>query len=146
MCLCKERGWKNKLPSLVSQARSQGASTASASQVGRPDEFTEEKFHRYLLEFIVVDDQVCLHLLLFSHSLYLCFLLSNYKSLSVVDCPEFRRLLLLLQSELLDSQILHQTKLHDLLLQAWAQYFKGLRRDLAACLCHFLWDLSLFIF
>jgi len=139
--LAKERNWKNMLPSFASQARSQGANEASA---GRRDEFTEEKFHRYLLEFIVVDDQVRLHLSLFSHSLCLCFLLLNYKSLNVVECPEFRRLLLLLRSDLMDTQIPHRTKLHELLLQAWAQHFKNLRCDLAACLPHFLWDLFSF--
>ena len=139
--LAKERNWKNMLPSFASQARSQGANEASA---GRRDEFTEEKFHRYLLEFIVVDDQVRLHLSLFSHSLCLCFLLLNYKSLNIIECPEFRCLLLLLRSDLMDTQIPHRTKLHELLLQAWAQHFKNLHRDLAACLPHFLWDLFSF--
>jgi len=139
--LAKEHNWKNLLPSFVSQAQSQGANKASA---GWWDKFTKEKFHRYLLEFIMVDDQVCLHLLLFSHSLCLFFLLLNYKSLNIVECPEFRHLLLLLRSNLMDTQIPHQTKLHELLLQAWAQHFKNLCRDLAACLPHFLWDLFSF--
>jgi len=141
LCLAKERNWKNLLLSFASQARSQGANKASARWW---DEFTKEKFHCYLLGFIVVDDQVHLHLSLFSHSLCLCFLLLNYKSLNVVECPEFRRLLLLLWSNLMDTQIPHRTKLHELLLQAWAQHFKNLRRDLAACLPHFLWDLFSF--
>ena len=138
--LAKERNWKNLLPSFASQAQSQGANEASTR---RRDEFTKEKFHHYLLEFIMVDDQVCLHLSLFSHSLCLCFLLLNYKSLNVVECPEFRHLLLL-QSDLMDTQIPHRTKLHELLLQAWAQHFKNLRHDLVACLPHFLWDLFSF--
>lgn len=58
--------WPNKLPSFRSLARSQATSRASASQVGRPDEFNEEKFHQRLLNFIVVDDQVRFRLLSFN--------------------------------------------------------------------------------
>jgi hypothetical protein len=56
--LAKENGWKIQLAGLVSQARSQAASEATA--VGRPDKFDEQTFHQFLLKFIVVDDQVCL--------------------------------------------------------------------------------------
>ena len=138
--LVKERGWKNMLPSFASQAQSQAASKASTLQVRQWDKFTQETFHRSLLNFIVMDDQVHLHLLLFLHSLCLCSLLSNYKSLNIVECQEFRRLLLLLQSDLDDTQIPHQTKLHKLLLQAWANHFQDLCHDLVACLALISFD------
>ncbi len=60
-------------------------------------------------------------------------LVPNCKALNIVECPEFRQLLLLLCNDLQDSQIPHRTKLRELVLQAWSQYFQALRRDLAAC-------------
>lgn len=58
--LAPENGWRP----LPSQATSQVTSEAEALQVGQQDEFNADKFHRYLLNFIVVDDQVR-HLCLF---------------------------------------------------------------------------------
>ena len=52
--LAPQYGWKP----LESQSRSQAVSGAKALQVKQPDEFTMEKFHTCLLNFIVVDDQV----------------------------------------------------------------------------------------
>jgi len=59
-------------------------------------------------------------------------LILNRKSLNVVECPEFRQLILLLHSDLKDSQIPYRTKMRELILQAWSQYFQVLRRDLVA--------------
>lgn len=49
--LAKEKQWKILLPSLRSQQ-------PSASENEQPDEFNEATFQRYLVNFIVVDDQV----------------------------------------------------------------------------------------
>ena len=71
--LAKEKSWKIQLPGLVSQARSQAASKASALR-GQPSvEFNEQKFQQYLLDFIIADDQVH-DLCFFPHSLCSCFL------------------------------------------------------------------------
>ncbi len=70
----------------------------------------------------------------FSRSLRSCFLVPNHKSLNVVECPEFRQLLLLLRSDLKDTDIPRRTKQRELLLQAWKEYFQVLRSNLAACL------------
>jgi hypothetical protein len=63
LTLAKENGWKILLPGLVSKARSQATNEAATSQGERPDTFDELKFYQYLLNFIVVDDQVCSHLI-----------------------------------------------------------------------------------
>lgn len=55
LSLAQERGWKIQLPGVVSRARS---NAGEASQDSRPDEFSEETFHNYLMRFIVADDQV----------------------------------------------------------------------------------------
>lgn len=134
LSIYKEKGWAIQLPGLVSQARSQSAKEASASQVRRSGEFSQQKFHEHLLKFIVADDQVCDICVFFSCSLRLCFLVPNHKSLNVVECPEFRQLLLLLRSDLKDTDIPRRTKQRELLLQAWKEYFQVLRSNLAACL------------
>lgn len=52
------------------------------------------------------------------------------QSINVVECPEFRRLLLLLRPSLRDSDIPKQTKTRELILQAWREYFQVLKHDL----------------
>ena len=54
------------------------------------------------------------------------------KSLRVVECPEFRALLLLLRSSLKDSMIPRRSKTSELLLVAWQREFQRLSRELAA--------------
>jgi len=122
------------LPGLVSQAQSQATSVASASQVRPLVEIDKQKFHQHLLYFIIADDQVRLHFLSFLHSLHSCLLVLNPKSLNIIECPEFRKLLLFLQSDLRESLIPCRTKLRELVIQAWRQHFQVLRRDLAVCL------------
>lgn len=70
--LAKEHGWKILLPGLASQARSEANSTA---QEGRPDNlnFNEQTFHKYLVNFIVANDQVLLFKLYFLLYSFLLF-------------------------------------------------------------------------
>jgi hypothetical protein len=57
------------------------------------------------------------------------------KSLNLVECREFRDLLLLLRSDLTESMIPHRTKLRELIIEAWRTYFQVLKLELAVCLC-----------
>lgn len=120
----RQHGWKILLPGLVSQARS-AASAAESAQGERPDRFNEETFHRCLFNFIVADDQV----------FFLCLLVSQqthyFKSLNVIECPEFRVLLLLLRNDLKESMIPHRTKLRELIVEAWRRYFQQLKLELS---------------
>lgn len=50
-----------------------------------------------------------------------------------MECSEFRRLLLLLRNDLKETTIPHRTQLRELVIQAWREYFKLLRRDLSVC-------------
>lgn len=129
LTLAKEKGWNILLPGLVSQARSQATTKAATSEGGRPDKFDERTFHQHLMNFIVADDQVC------SHSIFLCLQCSclTPKSLNLMECREFRQLLLLLRNDLKEEMIPHRTKLRELIIQAWKQQFQVLRRDLAVC-------------
>jgi hypothetical protein len=58
-------------------------------------------------------------------------LILNSQSLNLVECPEFRALLLLLRQDLKDTMIPHRTKLRELIVEAWKQYFVVLKRKLA---------------
>jgi len=52
------------------------------------------------------------------------------QAINVMECPEFRRLLLLLCSNLKDSDIPHCMKTRELILKAWQDYFVVLKADL----------------
>lgn len=69
MAKAKEYRWKILLPGLVSQAKLQGSVNLVENE--RVDKFTEEKFHQYLLKFIVANDQVCINLSIFLPMLHL---------------------------------------------------------------------------
>ncbi|KAI5980978.1 hypothetical protein EDC04DRAFT_2917029 [Pisolithus marmoratus] len=71
--------------------------------------FTQERFKEALINFIVADDQ----------------------SLNVIECYEFRNLLLLLRKDLLQSDIPKQMKLHEMILVSWKQHMDVLRVDLS---------------
>ena len=63
-------------------------------------------------------------------------LMLNCKSVNVIECPEFRRLLLHLRTDITDTMIPHRSKLHELIIQAWGEHFQVLRRNLAVRLPH----------
>ncbi|KIM87796.1 hypothetical protein PILCRDRAFT_85650 [Piloderma croceum F 1598] len=71
-------------------------------------------FHQHIVNFIVVDDQ----------------------SLNVIECPEFRALLLLLCSDLKETMVPHRTKLRELIIQAWRRYFQILKHNLVNAIGH----------
>jgi hypothetical protein len=79
-----------------------------------------------LLNFIVADDQVSL----FVFEVNACRFILCIQSLNVVECQEFRALLLLLWSDLKESMIPHRTKLRELIIEAWRRYFLVLKEDL----------------
>jgi len=58
---------------------------------------------------------------------------STFKSLNLVDCHKFRDLLLLLRPDLKESNIPKRTKLRELVIQVWKEYFQVLTRQLAVC-------------
>ena len=73
MQLKKDNGWKTQLPGQATEARSQATSGSNSAQ-GVQDVFDEHTFHRYLVNFIVADDQVsfvCLRFLI--ELMFVCF-------------------------------------------------------------------------
>jgi hypothetical protein len=125
--MAKEKGWKFQLRS---QAKNSEGSVASPS--ARPDKFDEATFHRFLVRFIVADDQVGSPLTILTVLTFLPFPI--LKAINLVECPEFRQLLILLRSDLKDATIPHRTKLRELVIDGWKQRFQVLRRELEVSL------------
>lgn len=53
------------------------------------------------------------------------------QSLYIIECPEFRQLLLLMRQDLHDSDILRRTKLRELVIKVWNEYLEVVKQDLA---------------
>jgi hypothetical protein len=53
------------------------------------------------------------------------------QAINIIECVEFRRLIRLLRKDLTDSDIPHRTKLRELIIVAWQEYFQVLKGDLA---------------
>ncbi|KAF8834092.1 hypothetical protein BDN67DRAFT_1016868 [Paxillus ammoniavirescens] len=90
-----EGGALASLPPRHSEALSMNSANPSDHPLIPP--FSLEQLHDHLVAFIVADDQ----------------------SLNVVECKEFRQLLLLLHQDLKDSQIPHRTKIREDIISAW---------------------------
>jgi hypothetical protein len=86
--------------------------------------YSREDFLMALVRFIVTDDQVSTPLLVNRTWLI------NFQSINVIECPEFRDLLLLLREDFKDADITHRNKIRDLILHAWSIYFEGLKNEL----------------
>ena len=125
LCISSTKGWNTQLPS--SRATSEAPSDSqSGSNRQFQTPFSAKALLNHLVEFIVADDQVRIIL----H--YLCGISDLcYQSLNVVECPEFRQLLLLLQQDLQDKDIPRRTKIREAIISAWQAYFITLKRDLA---------------
>ncbi|KAF8586581.1 hypothetical protein K439DRAFT_1614963 [Ramaria rubella] len=74
--------------------------------------FSQSAFANVLVKFIVADDQ----------------------SINVIECPEFRTLLLLLREELKDKDIPHCTNIRKQILKTWEIHFQQLKKKLVAAL------------
>ena len=86
--------------------------------------FSIKEFHKYLASFIVTDNQVSL-VAISSYSTHL----SSFQSINVVKCLEFHGLLLLLRETLKDTDILHRTHMHDLIINTWYDCFVNLQKQ-----------------
>jgi hypothetical protein len=56
---------------------------------------------------------------------------AHIQALNVVECPEFRRLLLLLREELREKDIPKRTKIREEIVRSWQEYFTILKEDMA---------------
>jgi hypothetical protein len=127
--LTKEENRKVSLPRLISQAHSGATSTIAPLAALGWAQFNKATFHHYLLNFVVTDDQISFYLIKF-----LSKVLTFYsKAINVVECWEFRVLMLLLQSELEEEMIPYCIKLHNSLswpdstiLKVWGRSFRYL--------------------
>jgi hypothetical protein len=57
-----------------------------------------------------------------------------------MECPEFRRLLLLLRGDLQDKDIPHRMKIREAIVTAWKTWFTSLKRDFTVSLTLIFWN------
>ena len=55
------------------------------------------------------------------------------QSLNVVESEEFRKLILILREGMRDHDIPHRTKMREIILTRWKEFFETVRRDLQVC-------------
>lgn len=107
------------------------ASTVGEGEARNPDghqpslpAFSREEFYNRLITFIVADDQVCLlgtSTIVFTYPV---------QSINLIECKEFRELLLFLRESLRDSDIPHRTSLRNKVVESWKLYLAALRKEL----------------
>jgi len=82
-------------------------------------------FVKYLIRFVVADDQVSPNDLAFLHAL------KGLQSIRVVECPEFRQLCMFLRETLVDNDIPRRTKMREGVISQWRESFEQLKLDLS---------------
>ena len=98
-------------------------------------------FMKYLIHFVVADDQVSLDDLTFLHAP------KGLQSIRVVECPKFRQLCMFLHETLVDNDIPRRTRMREGVITQWQESFERLKLDLSVgvgifsfcfinCLCH----------
>jgi hypothetical protein len=68
-----------------------------------------------------------------------------FQSIHVVECPEFRQLLLFLRPDLQDKNVPGRTKVREAIIAAWQAHFDTLKQELAVSLLKLTSPLSLII-
>lgn len=67
---------------------------------------------------------------------FICTYFVSYslkQALNLVECVEFRRLLLLLREDLREQDIPRRTRMQEQIIKAWQDHFATLKEDLKAC-------------
>jgi hypothetical protein len=106
---------------------SRGASTQNARDQGDRDvpSFSPAAFLEHLVHFVVADDQVSPDDLIFFHTL------TSLQSIRVVECPEFRKLCMVLCETLVDTDIPRRDKMREAVINRWRDSFGQLKLDLS---------------
>jgi hypothetical protein len=91
-------------------------------------------FLEHLVRFIIADNQVSLNNFILFHSL------TDWQSIRVVECPEFRRLCMVLRPNI---KIPCRDKIREAILTRWRQSFESLRDDFSVSLPCFVYRLAL---
>lgn len=110
-----------------------GPLPAPANDLKEREHFTSEALLRHIINFIVADDQVGRILKYLS----IMILIFTHQSINVVECPEFRQLLLILREDLREEDIPHRDKIRSAIMKAWHAYYKVLKDELQVSLVHF---------
>jgi len=130
--------WSYKLTSQLANAFTDNARNERDRNI---PSFSPAMFVKYLIRFVVADDQVSLDDLAFLHAP------KGLQSIRVVECPEFRQLCMFLRETLVDNDIPRRTRMREGVITQWRESFERLKLDLSVgvgifsfcfinCLCH----------
>jgi hypothetical protein len=119
------------LPKMRKAAESAICDNPGGPSTPRPP-FSQSQLLKVLVNFIVADDQVRI----IPHQ-YIVVNHITFQSINVVECREFRDLLLLLREDLQDKDIPHRTKIRESIITAWKSWFLGLKSELAVSTTNF---------
>jgi len=104
------------------------ASIGQGTQNDRPrSTFSRKSFLTHIINFVVVDDQASFNNILETYHIYLL----GGQSINVIECREFRDLLLLMREDLQDKDIPRRTKLCEAIIKSWQAWFHTLKQNLA---------------
>jgi hypothetical protein len=120
----QDNGWTIMLPSWLKKEKLKHDTALQEANASRVS-FTPEIFLQHLVNWIVADDQVRIHLINMSSYFDIYFT----QSLRVVEGPEFRRLLVLLQGELGVEGIPGRTKVRNTIMKSVDDFFKSLKDE-----------------
>jgi hypothetical protein len=121
--LCAQNNWKNHLK----DAENLKAETSKVvARAAAREPFSVEGLLKRIAKFIVADDQVC-----FFFKSFITFILIIIQSIRVVECPEFRDLLLFACHDIEDSDLVKRDAMRDLIMDMNDDYFKLLKKELA---------------
>jgi hypothetical protein len=106
---------------------SRDASTQNARNQRDRDvpSFSPAAFLEHLVHFVVADDQVSLDDLVFFHTL------TSLQSIRVVECPEFRKLCMVLCETLVDADIPRRDKMREAIISRWRDSFGQLKLNIS---------------
>jgi len=119
------------LPKMRKDAESTIGDNPGSPNTPRPP-FSQSQLLKALVNFIVADDQVWS----MPHQ-YIAINHITLQSMNIVECREFRNLLLLLREDLQDKDIPHRTKIRESIITAWKLWFLGLKSELAVSTTNF---------
>jgi hypothetical protein len=65
---------------------------------------------------------------------FLCLLhqlIKYHQAINIIECREFRNLLLLMREDLKEKDIPHRTKIRESIIKSWESWFRTLKTELS---------------
>jgi len=126
---CEANNCLNQLPS--HKALVTKLNPADQRNTGPRPKYTPDQLLKSIVNFVIADDQASAGSL---WTLFLLLTLEQSQAMRVVECPEFREIILLTNSNIHDEDIPRRTKVREAVLKAWDNWFQGFKNELQVSL------------